>query len=264
MEWAEQSVRESVSITSTEALKLNVVGIITDDFDSLMAFINGKETETPDGPKTMNLENVDITAIEITLVQKIFKIITNPEIALMLFSLGSLGLMLELYNPGSIFPGVVGLICLILALYAFNVLPINYGGLALIVLGILLFILEVKIVSHGFLTLGGIVSFVLGGMMLVDTVDPNLQISKAFLASIAIFLALVLVVLGRIALKNLKRKPFSARNMMIGSVVKVKRDGFVYINGALWQINSDDSLRIGDDVEIISLDKLTLKVKKII
>lgn len=263
-EWAEKSVRESVSITSTEALELNVVNFVTDDFDSLMAFIHGKETETPSGAKTMNLENVDITDIKITTIQKILKIITNPEIALMLFSLGSLGLMLELYNPGSLFPGFVGIICLILSLYAFNVLPINYGGLALIVLGIILFVLEIKIVSHGFLTLGGLVSFILGGMMLVDTVDPTLQISKMFLFTIAAIVALVLIFLGRMALKNFKRKPFSTRNELEGHRATVKKEGFVYINGALWKIKSEDTLKIGDEIEILSLDNLTLNVKKII
>jgi len=189
--------------------------------------------------------------------------ITQPNIAFILFSLGSLGLVLELYNPGSIFPGVVGAICLILALYSFQTLPINYAGLALIILAIILFIAEIKIVSHGFLTIGGVISLFFGGLMLIDTVDPTLQISKSVLITVVLCVGVIAALAAYLVIKAQGRKPFTGSEGMVGKIAEVRNNGMVYVDGALWQADFTDDVGLGDKVEIVSMDKLTLKVKKI-
>jgi len=175
-EWAEDAARQSVSITGKEALEKNVVDFLATDIDDLLKQIDGIEVNTVLGKMVVSTKNPTTIPIKETLIQTILEIITSPNVAFILFSLGGLGLVLELYNPGSILPGVVGGICIILAFYSFRTLPINYAGVLLIIFAIILFILEVKIASHGLLAIGGVVSIIIGGMMLIDTVDPSLQV----------------------------------------------------------------------------------------
>jgi len=164
-EWAEDAVRKSVSITDNEALELNVINFRAKDFDDLMSKLDGQTAELPNREVTLNLNDVRSEEIESSLKDRLLQAITQPDVAFILMSLGSLGLLIELYNPGAIFPGVVGGISMLLALYAFQTLPINYTGVALILLAIILFIAEIKIVSHGMLTVGGLISFFLGSEM---------------------------------------------------------------------------------------------------
>ncbi|MEA1980707.1 MAG: nodulation protein NfeD [candidate division Zixibacteria bacterium] len=262
-EWAEKSVRESVSITDNEALELNVIDFRAENLEDLLSQINGKEIELPKGKVVMYLENAKTKDLGISWIHAILEIITQPDIAFILFSIGSLGIMLELYNPGSIFPGVVGAISLILAFYSFQALPINYAGVALILLAIILFIAEIKIISHGLLTIGGLISFFLGGLMLIDTVDPNLQISMSVLITVVVVVGLAVVGATWLVIKAARNKPFIGIEGMAGKIAEVRKNGFVYVDGALWKAESDDSLNVGEKVEIISLDKLILKVKKI-
>ena len=263
-EWAENAVRESVSITDNEALKLNVIDFRAENLEDLLNQIDGKEAELPLGKKTVEVKNARTREIPITFVHRFLKIITSPDIALILFSLGSLGIMLELYNPGSIFPGVVGVISLILAFYAFQTLPINYAGLALIILAIVLFIAEVKVVSHGLLTIAGLISFFLGGLMLVDTVDPTLQVSLSVLITLTVLVTLTAAAAAWLVIRAHKRQPFIGNEGMIGKTAEVRKQGFVYVDGALWKAKSqtDEQLEPGDTVEIVAVDKLTLIVKK--
>ncbi len=261
-EWAENSVRESVSITDNEALELNVINFRAENLNDLLSQINGKEVELPRGKVVMHLENVKTEDLGISWIHAILEIITQPDIAFILFSIGSLGIMLELYNPGSIFPGVVGAISLILAFYSFQALPINYAGAALILLAIIMFIAEIKIVSHGLLTIGGLISFFLGGLMLIDTVDPNLQISMSVLITVVVIVGLAVAGATWLVVKAARNKPFIGIEGMAGKIAEVRKNGLVYVDGALWKAESDDTLEKGDKVEIISLDKLILKVKK--
>ncbi len=261
-EWAESAVRESVSITVNEALELNVIDFKADDLEDLLAQIDGKETELPKKTHVMNLKKTKTIKIEISFVHTILEIITQPDIAFILFSIGSLGIMLELYNPGAIFPGVVGAISLILAFYAFQALPINYAGLALILLAIVLFIAEVKIISHGLLTVGGLISFFLGGLMLIDTVDPNLQISISVLITVVACVTLAAGGAAYLVIKASRNRPFIGQEGMVGKIGEMRKLGFVYLDGALWKTKSDEELAIGDEVEVVAVDKLVLKVKK--
>jgi len=262
-EWAENAVRESVSITDREALELNVIDFRAENLDDLLEQINGHTVKLPRETRTMDLSNPKVISLSISFVHKILDIITQPDIAFILFSIGSLGIMLELYNPGSILPGVAGAICLILSFYAFQALPINYAGLALIILSIILFIAEIKIVSHGILTIGGVISLFFGGLMLIDTVDPSLQISRSILTTIVLLVGVVAAIASYLVIRAARRQPSTGEEGMVGKTAEVRTNGMVYINGALWKAESLDILSEGDRVEIVSMDKLTLKVKKI-
>ena len=181
----------------------------------------------------------------------------------MLFSLGSLGIVIELYNPGAIFPGVVGAICLILAFYGMQTLPINVAGLALIILAVALWVAEIKIVSHGLLFVGGLVSFFLGGLMLVDTVDPALKVSLSFLITLTIALGIVFGLVVWLIIRTHRRQVASGREGVIGKIARVKTSDMVYVEGALWQAVCDEPLTPGDHVKVVAIDGLTLTVKKI-
>lgn len=261
-EWAEKAVRESVSITDQEALELNVIDIRAENLEDLLNQIDGREADLPVGKKVVEVVGARTEEIKISFIHKILDIITQPDIAFILFSIGSLGIVLELYNPGSILPGVVGAICLILSFYAFQTLPINYAGLALIILAVILFIAEIKIISHGLLTIGGLISFFLGGLMLIDTVDPTLKISKSVLITVVVCVGVAVMLAAWLVWKAARRQPFVGQEGMIGKIAEVRPNGFVYVDGALWRAISDEELEVGSNVKIVSVNKLTLKVKK--
>ncbi len=263
-EWAERAVRESAALTDVEALDSNVIDIRAKNLDDLLRQIDGREADLPSGTQTVALKDARTKEIETSMVHQILDIITQPDIAFILFSIGSLGILLELYNPGSIFPGVVGAISLILAFYAFQTLPINYAGLALIILAIILFIAEVKIVSHGLLTVGGLISFFLGGLMLIDTVDPGLRISLSVLITIVACIGVAVSIAAYLVIKASQRQPFTGNEGMIGKTADVRRQGLVYVDGALWKASHESGveLEVGGTVEIVAVDKLTLIVRK--
>ena len=263
VDWAEKAVRESVSIPDKEALELNVVDFRAEDIDDLLSQLDQKEIKLPKETKVLQLKTYRVVDQEISFIYIILGIITDPNVAFILFSLGSLGLVLELYNPGSILPGVVGAICIILALFAFQTLPINYAGLALIILAIILFIAEIKVVSHGFLTIGGVISLFFGGLMLIDTVDPTLQISKSVLITVVLCVGVIAALAAYLVIKAQGRKPFSGGEGMVGKIAEVRTHDMVYVEGALWRAEFTDDVKKGDKVEVIGMDKLTLKVKKI-
>ncbi|MCX6830456.1 MAG: nodulation protein NfeD [candidate division Zixibacteria bacterium] len=265
-EWAEDAARKSVSITSTEALSKNVINFVAADVDDLIKKANGIEVNTTLGKKKMNLVNPIKRPIKRTFIQSLLEIISSPNVAFILFSLGGLGLVMELYNPGSILPGVVGGICIILAFYSFRTLPINYAGLLLIIFAILLFILEIKIVSHGILTIGGVVSLIIGGMMLVDTVDPSLRISKSVIFAVALVVGGFVAIAFTLALKARAAKPTTGVEGLLGQtgVVKSKIDktGYVYVAGELWEASADEPIDEGVEVTVIEVKDLKIKVER--
>lgn len=264
-EWGERAVRESVSITDVEALDSNVVDIRAANIEELLDKIHGREIEMPHGTQVMYLKNARTKEVKTSWVYQFLEVITQPDIAFILMSIGGLGIMLELYNPGSILPGVVGAICLILAFYSFQTLPINYAGVALIILSVILFIAEVKIVSHGLLTIGGLVSLFLGGLMLVDTVDPDLKVSMSVLITVVACVGLAVGIAGWLVVKAARSQPATGYEGLIGKTAKVRKPDFVYVSGALWKAESRDGtpLEVGEKVEIVGVDDLTLKVRKL-
>ncbi len=262
VEWAEKAVRQSVSVTDNEALELNVIDVRADDFDDLMAKLDGRTTDLPTGEVTMSLKKVRTVELEMSLKDKLLSMITQPDVAFILMSIGSLGILLELYNPGAILPGVVGAISLLLALYAFQALPINYAGVALILLAIVLFIAEIKIVSGGLLTVGGLISFFLGGLMLIDTVEPALKVSLDVLITTVVILGIGIGLSLYLIIKAHKNRPSTGDQGMVGRTATVRGGGMVFIEGALWKVKSSDELQSGDEVEIDEVNGLTLNVHK--
>jgi membrane-bound serine protease (ClpP class) len=262
VDWAEQAVRQSVSITDVEALANKVIDIRADNLEQLLAQIDGRETELPKGKVKMSLLGARVVDLKISFIHRILDVITQPDVAFILFSIGGLGIVLELYNPGSILPGVVGAISLILAFYAFQTLPINYAGLALIILAGILFIAEVKIISHGLLTVGGIIALFFGGLMLVDTVDPALAISKSVLFTTVGCVGACVALALWLVIKVARHKPWMGNDAMVGKVAVMRGGGFVYVDGALWRSKSDEEIPEGSKVTITRVDGLTLTIKR--
>jgi membrane-bound serine protease (ClpP class) len=219
----------------------------------------------PHGEQVMYLKNARVKKIKTSWIHQFLEVVTQPDIAFILFSIGGLGIMLELYNPGAILPGVVGAICLILAFYSFQTLPINYAGVALILLSVILFIAEVKIVSHGLLTVGGLISLFLGGLMLIDTVDPDLKVSMSVLITVVVCVGLAVGIAGWLVVKAARSQPSTGYEGLLGKTAEVRQPDLVYLHGALWKaVSADDSsLKKGDKVEVVEVDDLTLKVRKL-
>ncbi len=265
--WAEDAVRKSISATETEALKEHVIDIVSKDLTSLLKEIDGRTVTTASGEKTLNTAETSIIHTEMDLRYKILAFISDPSVAYMLMLLGFYGLFFELTNPGTIFPGVTGAIFLILAFYSFQTLPVNYAGLLLIILALILFILEIKIVSHGLLTIGGIIAMVIGSLMLFESPAPFLRLSLSIILPAVILTALFFTATFSLAYRALRRKPATGGEGLIGiegkAITDITKDGgMVALRGEVWSASSDDMIIKGDKIEVISLSGLQIKVKK--
>lgn len=266
-EWAEQAVRKSISSTETEALKKGVIDLIAEDLPTLLKSIHGKKVKTEAGEKTINTKDAKINEIKMNFRERLLNFLSNPNIAYILLMIGIYGIIFELSNPGAIFPGVIGAISLILAFYSLQTLPINYAAAALILLGIVLFILELKFTSYGLLTLGGIVCFALGSLMLFDTVNPLFKLSLSVVIPVTIVTALFFAFLLRLAYKAHKRKPVTGVEELVGMRGVAKTDfhnkrGMVLVHGELWQAVSEDEIKKDQDIVVEKVEGLTLKVRK--
>lgn len=267
-EWLEKAVRESASITETEAVKLQVVDVVVDDLDELLEILDGKTFKLPSGEKTVHTQEATIRFRPVGIHHRILDVISDPTVAYILLMLGFYGIYFELSNPGAIFPGVLGAIFLILAFFAFQVLPINYAGLALIILGIILFILEVKIISYGLLTIGGIVAMTLGSLMLIDVNQaPEIleAVSLKVILPIVIFTAAFVIISLTLALKAHKRKPTTGIEGMIGetgqTITDVDKTGMAIVHGEYWKVSSDTPILKGTEIVVLDVDRMVLKVK---
>ncbi len=268
VDWAEKAIRESVSITETEAIKLHVVDAIAANLDELLTIIDGKTFKTPEGDRTIDLKQVKIKTIPMGVHRRILDIISDPTVAYILLMLGFYGLYFEFSSPGAVLPGVLGGIFLILAFFAFQVLPINYAGLALIIVGILLFILEVKIVSYGLLTIGGIIAMTLGSMMLIDVnqaPDTLRAISLKVIIPIVLFTAAFIVVALSYVVKAHRRPPTTGREGIIGERGKAitnisATSGMVQVHGEYWKAVADQPIEKETAITVLSIDGMVLKV----
>ena len=270
IEWGEDAVRKSLSITETEALKLNVIDLVSKDLNDLLEKINDREVETIDGIKTLHTKYAEIIILDMTFSQKILSILSDPNIAYILLMIGIYGLFFELYNPGAMFPGIVGGICLILAFYSMHTLPVNYAGLALILLSIILFVLEIKIVSHGALSIGGIISLFLGSIMLIDTesVLEAMEISMELIILIVVLTASFFLFAISLGIKAQRKKPTTGPEGMIGergtTVTKLSPSGEITVHGEFWNAESTEGeIKKGESVEVIDIANLKLKVIKV-
>lgn len=275
LEWSEDAVRKSVSISESEAINLKVVDLVANDFRDLLTKIDGREVETSKGKHILNTKNAEIVNYEISWFLNLLGILSDPNVGYILMLLGVWGVLLEFYHPGAILPGVVGAICLILGLYGLHTLPLNYAGLALILLAIILFIAEIKIVSHGMLTVGGVICLLLGSFMLIDTggspLESAVQISRTVIFTTVAVISLLFALLAYLVIKVRKRKKFIGVESMIGEIGEVAFDdltleskGSIKLHGEIWNaITGGDKITKGDKVKVTAVDGLTLTVEKI-
>lgn len=266
-EWAEKAVRESVSITETEALKLKVIDLISADTGALLEAVDGRIVETTMGKITVKTKGVNVQHRNMSMRYKILDIISDPNIAYMLMLIGFYGIFFELTNPGTIFPGVIGAISLILAFYSFQTLPVNYAGLLLIVLAIVLFILEIKVTSYGLLSIGGLISMSIGSIMLFDSPLPFYKLSLKVILPGVLLTTLFFTMTVFLVVKAYRRTPVTGSEGLIGLEGRAKtdilKDGQVSVHGEIWNAWSDEPISAGEKIVVESMEHLKVKVKKI-
>lgn len=268
IEWAEKAVRESVSISADEALKLGVIDFVAETRDELLKKINGRKITREGVDQVLETGSAAIVEIKEGFRDRILKALANPNIAYILMMLGMAGLYFELSNPGAILPGVMGGIFIILAFYAFQTLPVNYAGVLLILLAIIFFILELKVTSYGMLSIAGILSLALGSIMLFKSPEDYLRVSIPVIISTVIITAGFFVAVAALVVKSQAEKSITGVQGLIGLKGPVKRwqqySGQVFVHGELWNGFSDDLLLPGDNVQVLEVNGLNLKVKKVV
>jgi len=267
--WAERAVRRSYSYSETEALEDSVIDLIAKNEKELLNKIDGKQIQLASGEKTLHTASATIEEHKMNIWEKILDIISDPNIAYILFLLGLYGLLFELYNPGAILPGIVGVISLVLALYSMHTLPVNYAGLALIIFAIILFLLEIKIVSHGLLAIGGIISLLIGSMMLIKSSPLEMiKISRSIIISATVVTALFFLFVVGLGIKAQRRKGVTGLEGLIGATGEVTEaltpGGRIRVQGETWNAESlSGSVNIGQKVRIREMKNLKLYVEKI-
>ena len=266
-EWMEKAVRSSVSVTEREALKLKVIDLIADRLPDLLEKIDGRVVKTKRGAVTLETKGAPVKVIDIRFRDRFLALITDPNIAYILMMVGMLGIFFELSNPGVVLPGVIGGISLILAFFAFQSLPINWAGLLLILFGVALLIAEIKIASHGVLTIGGVVSMVLGSFMLYEAPEAGFRVSwTVILPTVGASAGLVVWAVSA-GVRAMMRPPTTGTAGMIGqhAVVRATLDpeGQVQLDGELWRAVAEDApVPAGETVRVTGVDGLTLRVSR--
>jgi membrane-bound serine protease (ClpP class) len=265
-EWAEQTVREASNLSASEAVRLNVVDLLARDLDELLSALDGRSILINGEERTLNLENSTVQIIEPGWRYEFLSVITNPNVAYILLMIGIYGLILEFYNPGMGLPGIVGIISLLVAAFALQMLPISYAGLALMIVGVALLVFEVLSPSFGVFGVGGMIAFILGSIMLMDTDLPAYQISFPLIAAFAVATAgLIVIILGAM-FRSRHARIVSGREAMPGSegfaLEDFEKDGRIFTQGENWIAVTDVPLKKGDRVLITQVNGLTLKVTK--
>ena len=266
-EWAEKAVRESVSITEREAVKLKVVDLVADSVPDLLDKVDGRSVKTTRGPVTLQTRGAVVRPIEIGFRDRVLNVITDPNVAYVLMMLGMLGLFFELSNPGVILPGVVGGIALILAFFAFQSLPINFAGLLLILFGIVLLIAEIKVVSHGVLAVGGIVAMALGSLMLFDAPEIGFRVSwRVIIPTVGATAGIFMFVIAAGVRALAARSPVGAPALVGETGVArgaLSPEGQVLVHGELWRaVARGTPVEEGARVRVVDVKGLTLTVEK--
>lgn len=270
VQWAEDAVRNSVSITEKEALEKNVINLIANDQKDLLNQLDGKQVELNNGFKIMHTKNATVEPLEMGFFQKVLSRISDPNIAYIIMMLGFFGLIFELFSPGAIFPGIAGVIFLILAFYSMSSMPVNYAGIALIVFGIILFLLELKIISHGLLAIGGIISVFLGSMILFRTspTENFVALSWSAIISVTAVTTLFFLFLVTMGLRAQRSKPVSGANAMIGKTAQTLNaldlSGQVKLMGETWNaVSLSQKINENEKVIVKEIKGLTLYVEPI-
>ena len=264
VEWGERAVREAVSLSAEEALAQNVIEVVARDVPDLVAKLDGRKLVTADGEHVLQTAGAVTTKIEPDWKSRFLAVITDPGVALILMMIGIYGLFFEFSNPGFVLPGVAGGICLVVALFALHMLPVNYAGLALILLGIAFFIAEAFVPSYGTLSIGGIIAFAIGAVLLIDSDVPGFGIPRSLIAGLAIMSAVFVALVSGLALKARRRPVVSGSEQLIGSVGVVQDDieheGWARIHSEQWRVVSPVPLKAGQSVRVVDRDGLVLTV----
>src|SRR5438093_9839146 len=267
VEWAEKAVRASVSVTEREAVKLKVVDLVADSVPDLLAKIDGRTVKTARGPVTLATRDAVVKPIEVRFRDRFLALITDPNIAYILMMVGMLGIFFELQNPGVVLPGVIGGISLILAFFAFQSLPINWAGVLLILFGVALLIAEIKVVSHGVLTAGGVVAMVLGSFMLYEAPEVGFRVSwTVILPTVGATAGLVVWAVSA-GVRAMMKSPVTGAAGMIGRVVVARSglgpEGQVQVDGEIWRaVSEGEAIPAGAKVRVTAVDGLTIKVSR--
>jgi membrane-bound serine protease (ClpP class) len=263
-EWGERAVREAVSLSADEALAQNVIDLTARDVPELLIKVDGRKVTTAAGTRVLATAGAAILTIEPDWKSRFLAVITDPSVALILMMLGVYGLFFEFSNPGFVLPGVFGAICLCVGLFALNMLPVNYAGLTLVLLGLAFFIAEAFLPSYGSLGAGGIIAFVIGAVMLIDTDVPGFGVPYWLIGSVALLSAAFMILVGGVALKARRRPVITGGEELIGSVGIVLEDagteGWARIHSEQWHVKSQVPLRRGQDVRVTARDGLVLTV----
>jgi len=268
MEWAEKAVRESVSATEQEALELNVIDMIIPDMETLLQQLDGRQVTLLNNQEvTLQTKNAEIIDTPMGTIEKFLYTIADPNIAYLLLSIATLGIMAEIFNPGLIFPGIVGGICLLLGFYSLGMLPVNYAGILLILLAVGLFIGEVVSSTTGIFTAGGIVALIAGSLMLFKGASPVFQIDGWLIAVVVILVTGFMTLLVQGTIRAHRKQPFFGREELTGKTAVARTDlnpeGFVFFKGERWTAVSESGpIKEGEQVEIKRMDGLTLYVVK--
>ena len=263
-EWAEKAVREAVSLAAEEALKLKVIDLVAADLSDLLGKLDGRKLNVAGQDRILRTHGVETTAIEPDWRSRFLALITDPSIAYILLLLGIYGLLFEFYNPGFVLPGVVGTICLLIAFYALQLLPVNYAGVALLMLGIAFMTAEVFLPAYGSLGIGGIIAFVIGSVMLIDTDVPGFVLPWPLIGAIAMLSALFILAVVGMAMQARKRPVVSGREELVGAAGEVIEDfaqeGWALIHSENWTVRSTIPLKRGQKVRVTAINGLVLEV----
>lgn len=266
-DWVERAVRKSESITAEEALRLKVIDFVSTDVNQLLIQADKKEVILSTGKRILKTQGAVINEKKMGTRQKVLSAISDPNIAYILFLVGLAGLYFEFANPGVILPGVIGGISLILAFFSMQTLPVNYAGVLLILFGIILFIAELKVISHGILTIGGVISLIMGSLLLFDSPDPALRVSWMVMIPVLTVICLFFVSVIGLVLKAQMRKQRTGGEGMVGETGKAVTDvyetGKVFIKGEYWNASSEKPVEKGKDIKVVSVEGLKIKVENI-
>lgn len=265
--WAEQAITQGASLSAIEALKLKVIDLIAPNLNSLLSQLDGRKVTINNQEIVLNTENLQVTTINSDWRSQFLAVITDPNIAYILLLIGIYGLFFEFFSPGFVLPGVAGVISLLLALYAFQLLPINYAGLGLILFGIAFLVAEAFVPSYGSLGIGGIIAFIIGSIMLLSTDVPGFQIALSLIATVSVVTAIFFLFILNMAIRARFRPAASGSEQLINKTAIIQMDSDtnprIRILGELWQVNSDTPLSNGQIVKIVRREGLTLWVQPI-
>jgi len=266
-DWAEQAVREAVNITAEQAAALGVVDLVAPSLDALLDAVDGRTVTTSAGEVTLRTRDAEVVTVGMTTLERFFQMLSDPNIAYILLSLGMLGLFFELANPGSILPGVLGGILLLLGLYALGTLDVNWTGVLLMGFAFLLFLIDLYVPTHGVLTLGGIIAFALGSLLLLQSpANPAFQLSRAVIIAVTGTVAALFLILVYLVARSHARRPATGKEALIGARAIVRRalepEGMVFVEGELWRARSlSGPIPAGQTVRVVGLEGLVLLVE---